>query len=168
MYEVDNFADIRQAQLEVAQSIPNVGLAVTIDMGNPTNVHPQGKDIVGYRLSLLARKLAYGETSLVASGPLANKAAIDETGNIIITFDSTGEGLKLSKGTELAAFEICGEDGVYKTADAVIDGSTVVVSNDTIQNPKGVRYAYSSYPDTANLVNSQDLPASPFELSITK
>lgn len=166
MYETMDFVGIRQAELDVAQSLENVGLAVTIDTGNRTNIHPQGKDIIGYRLSLLARKLAYGETTLVASGPLANGATADKTGKVTITFDSPGTELKLSKGTEPATFEICGDDGNYLPATATISGTTVIVSNDNILNPKGVRYAYSKYPDTANLVNSADLPASPFMLNI--
>ena len=37
-------------------------MAVTIDIGNPDNVHPTDKVDVGQRLALAARALSYGET----------------------------------------------------------------------------------------------------------
>jgi sialate O-acetylesterase len=44
-------------------------MAVSIDVGNPDDVHPKNKDKIASRLYLQARKVAYGDTSLTYSGP---------------------------------------------------------------------------------------------------
>ena len=44
----------REMQLEVAKEVPGTGMAVTIDVGHPTNVHPSDKQPVGERLARLA------------------------------------------------------------------------------------------------------------------
>ena len=36
-------------------------MAVTIDIGNPDDVHPTDKATVGHRLALTARAITYGE-----------------------------------------------------------------------------------------------------------
>ena len=52
-------------------------MAVAIDLGDWNDIHPENKKDVGYRLSLLARKLVYGETKLVAQGPQFKSAQIN-------------------------------------------------------------------------------------------
>ncbi len=51
---------VRDAQLKTL-SLPNTGMAVTIDIGDAGNIHPPDKLYVGQRLALAARKVAYGE-----------------------------------------------------------------------------------------------------------
>ena len=43
-------------------------MAVTIDIGDPDNVHPPEKQIVGHRLALMARAKVYNE-DIEYSGP---------------------------------------------------------------------------------------------------
>jgi sialate O-acetylesterase len=52
--EAEDWAVIRQAQLETL-ALRNTGMAVTIDIGNPEDVHPLDKLDVGHRLALIAR-----------------------------------------------------------------------------------------------------------------
>ena len=66
------------------------------------------------------------------------------------------------KDGKLGGFAICGRDGKWVWADAVIDGKTVVVSSAAVAEPVAVRYAYSSNPVSANLYNKTGLPASTF------
>ena len=51
---------VREGQLK-ALNLPNTAMAVTIDVGDPFDLHPVDKYDVGHRLALAARKLAYGE-----------------------------------------------------------------------------------------------------------
>jgi sialate O-acetylesterase len=133
-------------------------MAVTIDIGNPDNVHPSNKQDVGARLALAARKLAYGE-ELEYSGPLYREVSA-EGHNLRVWFDHSTGGL-VAQGGNLAGFELAGEDHHFVQANARIDGNTVLVSCDDVTNPKFVRYAWANAP-VVNLANSAGLPASPF------
>jgi sialate O-acetylesterase len=147
--------EVREAQRN-ALSLANTAMAVTIDIGNPDDIHPRNKRDVGYRLFLAARALAYGE-NLEYSGPLLHQAAVE--GNAVrLWFDHAASGLVLKPG---AAFEIAGEDGDFILADARIDGPSIILSNATIERPVHVRYAWKDNP-SATLYNGEGLPASPF------
>jgi sialate O-acetylesterase len=61
----------------------------------------------------------------------------------------------------LQGFEIASRDGKFVWANAVIEGSTVVVSAPSVAHPAAVRYAWADNP-TCNLYNAVELPASPF------
>jgi sialate O-acetylesterase len=151
------WAVIREAQRRTL-AVANTAMAVTVDIGNPDNVHPADKQTVGARLALAARALAYGE-NVEYSGPLFRQAT-PEGDAIRVWFDHAADGLA-AKGGELQGFEVAGEDGRFVGAAARIDGKTVVVSDARVPAPKHVRYGWANSP-TVNLYNSADLPASPF------
>ncbi len=151
------WAVIREAQRRTL-SVANTAMAVTIDIGNPDNVHPADKQTVGARLALAARALAYGE-NVEYSGP-AYRQATPEGADVRLWFDHTAGGL-LARGGDLQGFEIAGADGRFVTANARIDGKTVVVSSAEVPEPKSVRYGWANAP-VVNLFNSAGLPASPF------
>jgi sialate O-acetylesterase len=154
----NKWPEAREAQRK-ALSIVHTGLAVTIDIGDPTNIHPKNKQEVGRRLALLARAVADGE-KIEYSGPLYRLSAV-EGGSIRVQFDHAGSGLVAKEGA-LRTFEVAGADRRFKPAEARIDGGTVVVSSSSVPAPLYVRYAWSDYPD-CNLYNSDGLPASPFQ-----
>lgn len=67
-----------------------------------------------------------------------------------------------SDGGELRTFEIAGHDGLFVPAEAqIIDGKTVKIWSNQIQNPRFVRYGWQPFT-RANLVNEAGLPASTF------
>jgi sialate O-acetylesterase len=151
------WAIIREAQRR-SLSVANTAMAVTIDIGDPDNVHPAGKQTVGVRLALAARALAYGE-NVEYSGPLFRQAT-PEGETVRIWFDHAANGL-VAKGGALQGFEIAGDDGRFVTATARVDGKTVVAGNAGVTEPKYVRYGWANAP-VVNLFNSDGLPASPF------
>lgn len=150
--------EAREAQRR-ALSLANTGMAITIDLGEPTNIHPKNKQDVGKRLALVAEGVADGE-KIEYSGPLFRLAAT-EGNSIRVWFDHTGSGL-VAKDGALKTFEVAGADHKFKAADANIDGASVVVSSASIPAPVYVRYGWSDFPD-CNLFNSEGLPASPFQ-----
>ncbi len=163
--EESNWAQMRKVQLETAETIPNTGIGVNIDLGEWNDIHPANKKPVGERLALQAMKITYGDKNVLSSGPIRKSARLD--GNkIIISFDNVGSGLVSGNGEELSHFAIAGEDGVYEWAKAEIKGNEVVVWNDNIEKPVSVRYAWADNPDFANLYNKEGLPACPFQISI--
>jgi sialate O-acetylesterase len=151
------WADLREAQRQ-SLSLANTGMAVTIDIGNPDNVHPTDKQDVGLRLALAARVVAYGE-KIEDSGPVFGHAAREDTA-LRVWFDHTTGGLKAKSGA-LKGFEIAGADRKFVAADARIEGASIVLSNATVATPVYVRYAWADNPD-CNLYNGEGLPASPF------
>ncbi|MEI6337940.1 MAG: hypothetical protein WCQ57_05070 [Verrucomicrobiota bacterium] len=163
---------LRNSQFK-ALSLPNTGMAVTLDLNPTDNLHPPRKQAVGQRLALLARKKVYGE-QLVASGPLYGSMKV-EGAKIRVSFTETGGGLTLggpplpyrkpkedpSTEKALLGFQVCAADGVWTPASAEISGQSVVVWNDSVSHPLHVSYAWGNYPK-ANLYNKEDLPAAPF------
>lgn len=155
-----NWMQYRQMQLETLNSISNTGMAVTIDLGNPTNVHPANKKQVAHRLALWALAKQHGK-DVICSGPLYKSVKV--AGNeVVITFDHVGEGLRTNDAKGVNGFEVAGENGVWHTANAQIYDSQVLVKSEQVAKPTKVRYAWAPNP-VANLVNSVNLPASPFE-----
>ncbi|MEP3477728.1 MAG: sialate O-acetylesterase [Fuerstiella sp.] len=152
-------AFLREAQTMALQE-PNTGMVVTMDVGNPTNIHPKKKKPVGERLALLALKHDYGRQDLVASGPIYAESVV-EANTIRIRFDDIGGGLVSRDQLPLSHFTIAGADRSFLKAKAVIDGQTIVVSSDQIAKPVAVRFAWGS-GDTPNLSNQDGLPASSF------
>lgn len=150
-------AEIREAQL-MTLSVPNTGMAVTMDIGNPGDIHPDNKQEVGRRLALWALARTYGRSDLVYSGPLFAAADV-EGSSIRVRFDHA-QGL-MCRGEAPSHFEIAGPDGAFHPAQARIDGETIIVSSPEVPNPVAARYAWGD-ADEPNLFNGAGLPASPF------
>jgi sialate O-acetylesterase len=155
--ETEDWPTVREAQRGTL-SVANTGMAVTIDVGDPDNVHPSDKQTVGARLALAAWALAYHE-NIEYSGPLYRQTSTEEDA-IRVWFHHTAGGL-MAKGDTLQGFQIAGDDHQFVPATARIDGLSIVLASPTIKMPKYVRYGWRNAP-TANLFNSAGLPASPF------
>jgi sialate O-acetylesterase len=152
----EDWAVLRQQQVK-ALELRNTAMAVTIDIGNPDNVHPTDKLDVGLRLARAARALSYGET-LEYSGPLFREAT-PEGASIRAWFDHAA-GLT-AKGGAVSGVEVAGADGKFVPATAKIEGATIVASSPDVPLPMFVRYGWANSPD-CNLFNGESLPASPF------
>lgn len=156
---VDNaWAETRESQAIAAASVPNSCLAVTIDTGDPDNIHAKDKEPVGNRLALCALAKHYGK-HIVYSGPLLTSVQ-RLPGSIRLHFAHTEGGLVV-KGDNLGEFAIAGDDRKWSWADARIKGKTVVVSSPSVPHPTEVRYGWQGYP-VATLFNGAGLPAAPF------
>jgi len=154
------WARFREAQLQ-SLTVPRTAMAVAIDLGEWNDVHPDRKKEVGERLALAAQRLAYGDSTVVYSGPIFQSARI-EGNRITLSFTHTGSGLISIDGEELSEFAIAGSDKRFVWAKARIEGDKVVVWNDAIAKPAYVRYAWADCPVNPNLFNKEGLPASPF------
>ncbi len=153
-----DWAALREAQ-SMALSLPNTGMAVTIDIGNPTDIHPTNKLDVGRRLSLWALNQVYAKESGEYSGPLfAGWSREGKTGRVAF---SHGAGLRPASGKTLVGFQIAGSDRKFVTAQAMVDRGTIVLSAPEVSTPVAVRYGWSDAP-VCNLQNAAGLPASPF------
>ena len=154
----ESWAVLREAQQTIADTVPSVWLATGIDIGDSKNIHPKNKQEVGRRLALVALDRVYRQ-EIVSSGPRLTAVRINGS-TAGLAFDAGGAGQSLVlKGD--GGFELAGADGVFKPAQAVLIGETVVVSSASIDTPSAIRYAWANNP-ASTLYNTAGLPAAPF------
>lgn len=154
----DSWAKVQEAQLKSLQ-VPNTGLAVTIDVGDPSNIHPVNKQEVARRLALWALAKTYGQ-KIVYSGPIY-RSLRQEGKKAVVGFEPLQSPLAARGTGPLQGFSVAGQDRVFHPAQARIEGEKVIVWSEDVRTPVAVRYAWGSYPEH-NLANEAGLPASPF------
>ena len=152
------WAELREAQLMTLRGVPHTGMAVTIDIGNPDDIHPRDKLDVGLRLARWALAETYGQ-KVEESGPLYESFKVE--GERVRVRFTHAAGLKTRDGAAPAGFFVAGDDRKFVPAEARIDGSAVVVWSREVPHPAAVRYAWADNP-AGNLYNADELPASPF------
>lgn len=155
--EGEGWPEVREQMLKALSTIPNSGMAITIDIGDPKNIHPTNKQEVGRRLAQWALGAVYHKDVPAISGPLIDAATVKD-GAFVLTFQHAKG---LNAHGDLAGFEVAGADGQWHPADAKIDGETVIVTCKEVAEPKQVRYAWKDNP-VATLYNGAGIPASPF------
>jgi sialate O-acetylesterase len=153
-----SWAELREAQALTASTVPNCALAVTIDTGDPDNIHPPDKEIVGERLAFCALAQHYGE-KIPYQGPTF-KSLEHLPGALKLYFAHTDGGL-VAKDGKPGEFSVAGKDRQWHWADAKIEGDAIVVSSPAVPEPVAARYAWQSCP-VATLYNGTGLPAVPF------
>jgi len=155
------FTDSRWAELREAQAtalaLPNTGMAVAIDIGDPKDIHPRNKQDVGLRLALNALARTYGQ-EVECCGP-RYRAFRRDGSKLVLAFDHA-DGL-CARGGRPERFGIAGDDGVFHKAEAVICGATVELSCAAVPVPMAARYGWGDNP-VCNLYNAAGLPMEPF------
>ena len=157
----DTWAELQEAQTLTAQTLDKCGIAIINDIGEQNDIHPKNKQEVGRRLALWALAKDYGKNGTEYSGPLYLSSVI-QGGKVRVQFTHTGAGLKTRDGGEPKHFQIAGANKQWVWAKAKIEGSEVVVWSESVPQPVGVRYAWAAWPEGANLMNAEGLPASCF------
>jgi sialate O-acetylesterase len=169
------WAFLREAQT-MTLSLPNTGQAVTLDIGDATNIHLRNKQEVGRRLALLALARTYEFKDVPDSGPLFDHADL-RSSPVKVYFKNAGGGLRqiepkdaaspskpVDSPSALGGFELAGEDQIFHPAKAQIDQtrSYVLVSCSVVPQPIALRYAWRNDPKNLVLGNQAGLPAWPF------
>ena len=152
------WAELREAQF-MSLTLPQTGLAVSIDQGEADDVHPKDKKEIGNRLASWALGTTYGK-KLVYSGPLFESVRFNG-GKATVKFKHTGGGLVVRNGDRLEGFSLAGSDRQFHWAKARITGDTVEVYSNKIAEPIALRYAWADNPK-CNLYNEEGFPAAPF------
>ncbi|MBP5234329.1 MAG: hypothetical protein J6333_13110, partial [Planctomycetes bacterium] len=155
----DGFCGIRDVQTAMLR-LPQVGMAVAIDRGDHSDIHPRDKQTLGARLVAEFRRVVLGE-KVASPGPLFREMQA-EGGALRLHFDQTGAGLVTSDGQAPRGFVVAGADGKFVWAEARIEGDDVVVKAVAVPEPKHARYAWERYPGDLNLYNREGFPAVPF------
>lgn len=155
-----NSAFLRETQLKTMDLLDQVGMAVTLDIGEHQSIHPAEKIKVGERLSYWALAKDYKIQGIQFSGPVYKSHEIDGD-KILITFHYAPMGLT-SYGKPLDNFEVAGSDGVYHPAKAkILRNGKLEVFSEKVKDPKNVRYGWENFL-VGSLFNTFGLPASSF------
>ncbi len=142
----------REMQAKVDEEMPGARMAVTIDVGHPTNVHPTNKRPVGERLAALATK---GEAAERPRPRLFSKPAK----TVSIGFDKPlttrdGDG-------RVHGFTVAHETGgPFLNVPGRVDGSAVKLNAG--REILEIRYAWADDPSEANLIGRNGHPVAPF------
>ncbi|MDE6263666.1 MAG: cyclically-permuted mutarotase family protein [Paramuribaculum sp.] len=161
-----SWPQFRDSQRRLAKEIPGTAMAVSHDHGDSLDVHPRNKRPVGERLARQALNRVYS-TGTTPSGPLPLKATLVAPGTVRLEMEY-GRGMKTSDGAAPRTFEVAEVDGIYYPASAQFTADNIItLTNMDITNPRYVRYAWQPFT-RANVVNSENLPASTFKIEITE
>lgn len=158
------WARVRDDQRRVALEDGHTAIALTIDLGDPLDIHPGEKHEVGRRLARAMESLAYGATTS-ASGPQVASATRDVGGGVTVTFTGVSGALHTRSAGQALGFELCGTDaGSCRYATATVSDDRVTLAGDGRPVTR-VRYAWADFP-VVNLVDEAQLPAGPFEVTV--
>ena len=154
------WAELREAQT-MALSLPNTGMAVTTDIGNPMDIHPKDKQDVGKRLAAIALHNVYNASEEYC-GPVYQSMKKDGK-RIEITFTHIGSGLLVKdKYGYIKGFEIAGADKKFHFAKAWLSENKIVVMCYEVSDPVAVRYNWADDASEGNVFNQEMFPAGPF------
>lgn len=160
-YKNNKSPALRDAQRQVSAT-PNTEMAVTLDIGNPKNIHPANKQEVGKRLASLALSKTYKVLeNHGASKPISIKR---EQSRLAIGFDCSKGSIqyKESKKNEL---EISEDDISFYPANVEVKDCMIFLSSPHVSNPHYVRHAWSDVA-TGAIYNSANIPISTFHLAV--
>ncbi len=149
---------LREAQARVL-AWPATALAVTLDVGDTSDIHPLRKQPVGERLAGLALHDIH-RMSVPARGPEL-RTWKRSGARLALLFHPAEGGLTTVDGQPPRAFEVCGADGIYHSVPGQLAGAWVELEHPGQAIIHGVRYAFTADP-AVNLVNRDGLPAAPF------
>lgn len=171
---------IRDAQWDAARTVPHTFTITTIDCGEFDNIHPTDKRTPGERLADCALHHVYGRDDIAVDGPAV--ASCTETAGMVtvrfdhadgLRFDGTVPGTYGEDGNDPShrsaidsGFEIAGEDGRFRSAEAtIVADDTVTLQAADATRATTVRYAWRSW-GPAPLFNGNGLPAAPFRVTV--
>lgn len=179
---------IRRAQQRVCDTVKNTSLTVILDCGEEKNIHPTDKRTVGERLADNILRDFFDKKEQNGNGFRLReyrRAAMEISGRSFpgmrLFFHGEGDGFyrradrerrgavqpgeavaKLKEGAlETSGFEISGADGNFVHAKVVLAGEALFVYNETVAEPKYVRYGNDNY-FLPEILDKKGRPLMPF------
>ncbi|GGE12874.1 hypothetical protein GCM10011529_19080 [Polymorphobacter glacialis] len=159
------WATVRDAQRRVTAADPRGGMAVSLDLGDPRDIHPAQKHEVGERLARVMRARVYG-AAVPPAGPAIATATLRPDGGVTLRFSGVDGALHAQGSATAIGFEMCGPaPEACRYSAAQVAGSEIVLAGDGRPVTR-VRYAWSDAPAT-NLADDARLPVGTFEIAVS-
>ena len=174
-----NWLGICMAQNKFCAEEKNAALAVTADVGNFDDIHPNDKEIVAKRLAVHALKRDYGFAIPEDDSPVLKSASFADS-KATLAFDNVKDWYVYAPNrSRNPAFELAGADGKWYDAKVInyrqhkggdgkevdtdyIDTPEIVLSSEAVPEPVKVRYMGKPRM-SGTLYNEASLPLGPFE-----
>jgi sialate O-acetylesterase len=153
------WAQLRQSQINAVTADKNAVMVTAIDIGEPSDIHPANKNILGQRLALGAQgKLM----------PMAVSATLEQDNVIIVRFTGVEGGLKIYGGSVALGVELCGRDqeSCQFVLPRLVDDK-LYIKTESETPVLRVRHAWSDAP-IVNLYDGRGLPIPGFELVVMR
>lgn len=158
------WANTREAQRLAVKQDRNAGLAIAVDLGERTDIHPANKQEVARRLARAARHVLYKDAA-PPSGPVAVNARREGDAVSVEFTDITGKLVTYSAARPIG-FETCGAAaGTCEYAEATLQGQRVLLKSSNAATATRVRYCWADSP-VCTLYDEAPLPAGPFQLEV--
>ena len=154
-----NWCLIREAQAAVCRKLRHTALAVLTDCGELDNIHPTDKEPVGNRLALLALCRVYGLLPPAQAESPAYLRSYVSGGTLTVQTVHAEDGFVLTG--EPAGFELCGADGIWYPAEAVLMPDCITLTAAAVPAPAAARYAWRNYTEVT-VFGRNGLPLAPF------
>lgn len=179
---------IREAQLNVSETVKNAFMTCALDLGQYNDIHPKAKQKLGFRMALNALCNVYHILNKSQSVGPTYESSISIDNKMIISFQNADEGfdfredeesMKFYKSMEenqktpvpddFTGFEIAGEDGIYYPAQFAFGGTdgklnTITLISKKVPEPIFARYAWYNYVPVT-IFGKNGIPLSPFRTS---
>lgn len=150
------WAELRQEQLGAVAADGNATLVTAIDIGEPSDIHPANKNVLGKRLALAAEG---------APMPMPVRAT-QGSGRITVEFSGVEGSLRTFGGPYPLGVELCGDDQAScRWAVATLSGNTMRIAEDGGPATQ-VRYLWADAP-VANLYDAREMPVPGFTIKVT-
>ncbi|KAB7726875.1 sialate O-acetylesterase [Rudanella paleaurantiibacter] len=159
-YKSEYWPLFRDGQRRLAESLPNVGMAVTSDVGHPTDVHPTDKKTVGERLARAMLVQTYKKPLLPSPVPVRVCRRAD---GWELHVANAGKGLQTADRQAVRGFALGDVTGPHTDLSAQLRGNIVHLTG--AQTGQFLYYGWQPYT-TANVVNSERFPLSTFKLPL--
>ena len=151
------WAQLRQEQLAAVQADGNADLVTAIDIGEPSDIHPANKNVLGLRLA-----------DAFAGNAMPKPASARREGDkIVVDFTGLEGDLTAYGGPTALGVELCGQaQESCRYVFPRLDGRKMVIDVPADSAATRVRHAWSDAP-VVNLYDGSDRPIPGFELPIT-
>ena len=160
--ERPSWGAFRDSQRLLGNRISKVYTAISLDLGDPKDVHPKEKILVGQRLANLAAQHQYGK-KINADSPQPSQVK-QANGEVIIRFSAAKTlHTRLNEPIEdLRMIDVQGKE--VKIEQTRIVGNKLYIKAD-LSALAHIYYGYSPYT-TANLTNEANVPVSTFNIKL--
>lgn len=152
---------LRNAQAITENQLPHTGMIVSLDVGDPANIHPAKKRELGERLANMALAKTYSK-AINYKFPKV-KSVARKNNYISIKLKDLYNGIVIDG--EKADFELSDDGTLYYPASFEIKKNTIRLSSPELKKPLYIRYCFRDEAK-GTIFNSEKLPLGTFLIQL--